>query len=516
MSPSTDTTNDWKILAAAKKASVDATIPGEWRLPAEVIAEYNDETKHQSVMDVATKFLSKQELEITSYDHSYQLLEKIHSGEYSALSVFKAFAHRSAIAGQLTNCCTEYMFELGERIANDLDAYFKEHGKPKGPLHGLPISLKETFNVDGYDSCVGLVVNIGNKNKLVQSATVDMLLEQGVLFYVKTNHPMTMMSADSENNIYGRTLNPLNTAWSAGGSSGGEGSLVAQHGSMIGVGTDIGGSVRFPAHHQNLYGFKPSADRVPYKNKMASGEPNFLGFKPAVGPITRCVEDLDVFMRAILEHKPWTFDSGVYPMGYQPVELPQKLKVGVILAEAGGEDVEVDKDVQDMVSSAATRLKEAGHDVVFCENYPSFQESWDISVGIFNIKVKGLVSAIDKANQAGEPVIKSVTNSKFLYNWGYTTTEKAVELRAGLVKKFSEWEDYFQANNLDVLLLPLAKQKKYEHDTFGTSPYSTTWNLIDFPAAVIPHQDGCVQFVGPKLMDEKLLAVLNVADKAIN
>ena len=251
MLPSTDTTNDWKILAAAKKASVDATIPGEWRLPAEVIAEYNDETKHQSVMDVATKFLSEQELEITSYDHSYQLLEKIHLGEYSALSVFKAFAH-----------------------------------------HGLPISLKETFNVDGYDSCVGLVVNIGNKDKLVQSATVDMLLEQGVLFYVKTNHPMTMMSADSENNIYGRTLNPLNTAWSAGGSSGGEGSLVAQHGSMIGVGTDIGGSVRFPAHHQNLYGFKPSADRVPYKNKMASGEPNFLGFKPAVGPITRCVEDL--------------------------------------------------------------------------------------------------------------------------------------------------------------------------------------------------------------------------------
>lgn len=96
------------------------------------------------------------------------------------------------------------------------------------------------------------------------SPLVDILLDNGAVLYVKTNIPQTLMTADSENNVFGRVLNPNKLTLTAGGSSGGEGALVGMRGSILGVGTDIGGSIRIPAFCCGTYGFKPSTDRVPF------------------------------------------------------------------------------------------------------------------------------------------------------------------------------------------------------------------------------------------------------------
>ena len=113
----------------------------------------------------------------------------------------------------------------------------KSKGKPLGPLHGLPISVKDSFQVAGTEATIGFVSFLGEKSTS-NSPIVDILLSLGAVPYVKTNIPMTLMTADSDNNIFGRALNPHNTMLNAGGSSGGEGALVAFRGSPIGVGTD--------------------------------------------------------------------------------------------------------------------------------------------------------------------------------------------------------------------------------------------------------------------------------------
>lgn len=138
-----------------------------------------------------------------------------------------------------TNCLSETLFQQAIASSKALDAHFKQTGKPIGPLHGLPISLKDNFNVIGVDSTVGFVSWVGHP--AVYNATlVDILQDAGAVLYVKTNVPTAMMIAETVNNVFGRTLNPRNRKLTSGGSSGGESALIAFGGSPLGVGTDIG------------------------------------------------------------------------------------------------------------------------------------------------------------------------------------------------------------------------------------------------------------------------------------
>jgi len=115
-----------------------------------------------------------------------------------------------------------------------------------------------------------------------------------------------MMTADSHNNIFGRTLNPARLSLSAGGSSGGEGALSALCGSVLGIGTDIAGSIRIPAFCNGVIGFKPSTHRVPFGGQTSPARAGGVGIAPCAGPICRNVDDAEYFMRHILDYDCWT------------------------------------------------------------------------------------------------------------------------------------------------------------------------------------------------------------------
>ena len=134
------------------------------------------------------------------------------------------------------------MFDDAIKRAKELDAEFAKSGKPTGPMHGLPVSLKDNFNIPGYPSSVGFCSWAADAMK-EQSTIVATLKDLGAIPYVKTNVPTAMMIAESVNNCYGRTSNPLNRNTTSGGSSGGESALIALRGSPLGVGTDIGKKV---------------------------------------------------------------------------------------------------------------------------------------------------------------------------------------------------------------------------------------------------------------------------------
>ncbi|MCG8711143.1 hypothetical protein JHU04_004539, partial [Brenneria sp. 4F2] len=116
----------------------------------------------------------------------------------------------------------EIFFDQALKRASDLDEYFKQTGEIVGPLHGIPISLKDQLNLPGIDTTIGYVSYAGNPSKS-KSLLAQVLEEKGAVFYVKTTVPMAMMAPETESNLHGYTYNAINHEFSSGGSSGGEG-----------------------------------------------------------------------------------------------------------------------------------------------------------------------------------------------------------------------------------------------------------------------------------------------------
>lgn len=223
---------DWRSIAVRKQQQLKDRIPDEWRLKASQLL-----IKDNNVLDVS-KFgiLTDAELKITESYDATSLLGELAIGKLKSEDVVRAFCKRAALAQQLTNCLTEVLFKEALQRARHLDEVLARTGRPIGPLHGLPISLKDSFCIRGHDSSVG-IASLCFKPAQANSALVDQLYGLGAVVHCKTNVPQTMMALDSHNNVFGRTLNPANTLLTAGGSSGGEGALLAMKGSPLGVGT---------------------------------------------------------------------------------------------------------------------------------------------------------------------------------------------------------------------------------------------------------------------------------------
>ena len=147
------------------------------------------------------------------------------------------------------------------------------------------------------------------------SIITEVLLRAGAVPLVRTNVPQTLMRAETDNHIYGRTVNPYNRGFTPGGSSGGEGALVGMHGSPLGLGTDIGGSVRIPAAFNGLWGMRTSTHRIPYEGTANS----FMGqhtIYSVIGPLTHSHSGIVTFFKAVLEQKPWELDPNTLPMPF--------------------------------------------------------------------------------------------------------------------------------------------------------------------------------------------------------
>lgn len=152
----------------------------------------------------------------------------------------------------------------------------------------------------------GIGTNMAKQNAIL----TDLLLAAGAVLYCRTNVPTSLMRGETDNNVFGLTSNPSNLTLTSGGSSGGEGALIGMKGSPLGVGSDIGGSIRIPSAFNGLFGLKPSYNRMPYTNAMNS----FLGQESicsVLGPLSRSTSGLRVFTKAVLDLKPHLYDPYV-------------------------------------------------------------------------------------------------------------------------------------------------------------------------------------------------------------
>lgn len=160
------------------------------------------------------------------------------SGALDPLDVLRAYAKKAFKAHVATNCLTEVLLPEAESWAKTCNR--------QGPLAGMPVSFKDTVGVAGWDACIGYSAWVGRPVKK-DSALVRLLKDAGAVPYVKTNIPITLLSLESANDVFGRSTNPHNKDYTSGGSTGGEAALLAYGGSRLGIGTDVAGSVRAPA-----------------------------------------------------------------------------------------------------------------------------------------------------------------------------------------------------------------------------------------------------------------------------
>ncbi|KAJ5574137.1 acetamidase [Penicillium hispanicum] len=486
-------TSTWEQRAAEKRARIDNSIPAEW--------EIRSPPTELSVLDfpAASGLLSQQELMITQSSAS-DLVHRLSRGELKAVDVTLAFCKRAALAHQLVNCCLEFFPESAIAQAKELDAYFDMHQKPVGPLHGLPISLKDQLRVkmlintveQGFETSMGYVSWLG-KYDTTESTLVTLLRKAGAVFYTKTSVPQTLMVCETVNNIIGRTVNPRNKDWSCGGSSGGEGAMIGIRGGVIGVGTDIGGSIRVPSAFNFLYGIRPSHGRMPYA-KMANSMEGQETVHSVVGPIAHSAADLRLFLTSVLGEEPWKYDSKVIPLSWRQAEedaIRSKIHTGggLTLGFYSCDGVVLPHPpILRGMESVVSALKTNGHTVLPWTPY-KHGFGHDLINDIY--AADGCTDVLRDITASGEP---SIPNIKDLLNPGKAKVDMN-ELWDVHLKKWNYQNEYLDqwreleeqlGKDLDAIIAPVTATAAIRHNQFRYYGYASVVNLLDFTSVVVP------------------------------
>jgi Asp-tRNA(Asn)/Glu-tRNA(Gln) amidotransferase A subunit family amidase len=285
------------------------------------------------------------------------LVSDVQANAIKPVDILRTYGKVAVKAHEKTNCLTEILYPEAEAWIEDGSINLK------GPLAGIPVSLKDSIVVGGFDTSVGYSSKTG-KPWPKDGIMVRLLKEAGAIPYTKTNLPITLLSFESTNDTWGATKNPHNTGYSPGGSTGGESALLAFGGSRIGVGSDVAGSVRVPAHFSGCYSLKCSTGRWP-KGGMDTSMPGQEGIPSVYSPMARTLDDLTYFTREFIKMKPWRLDYSVHPIEWRDkVEEEYRdkkvLKVGVLRTDGVIDPAPACVRALDLVASA---LRSEGHSV---------------------------------------------------------------------------------------------------------------------------------------------------------
>ncbi|TDL24037.1 amidase signature enzyme [Rickenella mellea] len=287
-----------------------------------------------------------------------EIVKRIESGQWTARQVVEAFIRQAAIAQAETNCLTEILFDQAIEDAAALDKEFAATKQLRGPLHGVPVSVKDQYEVVGYDATIGFT-QWANKPCTADADLVRQVRAAGGIIFAKTNVPQTMLSFESVNPLWGRTVNPWSKDHAAGGSTGGEGALLALSGTAIGLGSDIGGSLRIPTAYCGIYSLKPGHGRLsPFGTK--SPQPGFEAVHTVVGPMARSVDDVELFCRTCFG-APGLEREEIAPVPYRDVTLPAKLRFGYYKTDGF---VKTSPACQRAVTETVAAMQKAGHECV--------------------------------------------------------------------------------------------------------------------------------------------------------
>lgn len=291
-----------------------------------------------------------------------------------------------------------------------------------------------------------------------------------------------MMHLETDSNLYGVTNNPYNSKLSSGGSSGGEGALLALHGSCLGIGSDVGGSIRSPAANCGVYGLKPTAFRVPtdgWGYIMAGADT----VESVLGPMSTSLSGLQLFMKTVLSASPWLTEPALLPIPWRDYNIPtdRPLRIGVLWDD---QIVRPHPPITRALKEVSSRLQQTGIEVVDFKPY-LHEEAWAIIASLYF--TDGGEADGQAINNSGEPW-------RPLSEWIITQNPCVKKLDVGELTYWLEERETYRKEyalhwnelGVDAVLCPVGPGVAPKHNTARYWSYTSQWNLLDYPSVAFP------------------------------
>src|ERR1700757_1824031 len=293
----------------------------------------------------------------STYLSAVSMAEQVRQKKISALELVDAHLARIAQLNPRLNAFIALDEDRARWDARALDTA-AAHGDFRGPLHGVPISIKSSIATAGLRCESGTRLRAGNV-PAKDAVLVSRLREAGAIILGVTNTPELLMAWETDNLLYGRTNNPWDFERTPGGSSGGEAAAIAAGCSAGGVGSDGGGSIRVPAHFTGICGLKPTPGRIPATGHFpeSAGPFALLG---VVGPMARTVADLRLLFEVMAGPDDADTCAAPVPLRWPNADEVKRLRIGYFEDDAR---TPVTPEIRDAVRTAAVALRHAGFDV---------------------------------------------------------------------------------------------------------------------------------------------------------
>ncbi len=412
------------------------------------------------------------------YFSARRLSQLIRNKEVSSEIVVKAFLDHIEKINPRLNAVVQLRTNSALEEARAADADL-EHGRLRGPLHGVPITVKDSFEVSGIP-CTGGTQGRASYIPQQDASTVAFMRSAGAIVLGKTNVPDLCLAFETDNLVYGRTNNPYDFSRTCGGSSGGEGAIIAAGGSPLGLASDAGGSIRLPAHFCGIAGIKPTSGRIP----MTGHFPPAAGLVRAFwqfGPMARHVEDLTLALTLLCQ--PDGIDPFVVPA---PLGDPRSidLKQLRIAFHVDNGIAAPTAETADAVRKAAWCLTEAGSAVEEATPRGIEQSSdlWWRLVAIAGTVLPHLMKAA--GTRELHPLVQKFSDL------GALTARNPEEMALLVVRWDGFRTEMLQfLRNFDVILSPAAAVPAVPHgssvDQLEVFSYLMTYNLTGWPVAVV-------------------------------
>src|SRR5579859_8196271 len=410
------------------------------------------------------------------------LARAIRERQVSSQEVVDAYLKRIEAINPTLNSVVQVRAEAARNEARQADEALAR-GEVKGPLHGVPITIKDTYDV------AGMICTCGTKGRAAfvapQDATVVARARAaGAIVLGLTNLPELCLAFESDNLIYGRANNPYDLTRTPGGSSGGEAATIAAGGSPLGLGTDSGGSIRVPAHYCGVAGLKPTWGRAPLTGLF----PPALGIGARVrhpGPLARSVADLALAL-PIIAGSDW-HDATVVPMplgDHRAVDL-KALRVACYtdngLATPTPETAET-------VRQAALALADAGAMVE--EARPAgVEQSFELMTQVFGAAIGGGMQGM--LQMLGTAALSPLLQQFAAVSFPYLPT--APTDLGNLLTRWDVWRNGILPflGRYDVIVSPVAAEPALPHGTTFDAAhlpgfsYAMTHSLTGWPGVVV-------------------------------
>lgn len=249
-------------------------------------------------------------------------------------------------------------------------------------------------------------------------------------------------------------------------------------GSVLGVGTDIAGSIRIPALCNGTYGFRPSADRIPYGGQTGSSRGGLCGIRPCAGPLATSARDLELFMETMTKADPWELDSSVIFSPWRSLSPKKVLRLGFLEEDP---HFPLHPPVLRTLTTAVEKLRKAGHEVVPIKT-SVIRDACALAFKIF--AMDPAKTAFKHIAASGEPTIPalattSIPQKSMPYDYAPLTLEGLYDLTEQRNRIKEEFHALIVQAKVDAIIMAGYQSTAVPHDKYGMPPYTTMWNVTD-------------------------------------